>query len=307
MNNPARPQSAPPKLVKPKSASKTQPRPFTGEEDLFYMSGWFFLVLLLCVSIISLGLLVKNGAGVLFGLFLFVAVFLIKGLRIVHPNEAVVATFFGAYAGTFSESGFFFINPLHSVQTVSVKSNNYVTPALKVNDSEGNPIEIAASVVWHVASPAAAVFDVENILEYVKAQSEGAIRELASSHPYDCNNGECLRRQSDSLLEELRVSVQERLSRAGIRVEETRITHLAYAPEIAQAMLRRQQAQAIVAAREIIVDGAVSMVEKTVLKLSEKGVVVLDEKEKARLVTNMLTVLLSDEAASPVVSVGGRD
>lgn len=277
----------------------------TAEENLFFMSGWIALVSIPVILLVLAGILFKTFPPLMVVVPMLGLVCL-KGFTILSPNESMVAVFFGTYSGTLSENGFFWVNPLLSCSKVSTKSNNHVTPVMKVNDGNGNPIEISAAVVWHVDNPAAAVFDVENLAGFVKAQSEGAVRALASSHPYDSETAETssLRRQAEPVLEELRLRIQERLAQAGIRVEEARFTHLAYAPEIAQAMLRKQQAQSVVAARTTIVEGAIGMVQRTVEELESKGILKMDDKDKARLVTNMLTVLLSETAAAPVVSVG---
>lgn len=190
--------------------------------------------------------------------------------------------------------------------SVSLKTSNYVTATLKVNDASGTPIEIAAAIVYHIDNPAAAVLDVENAHGFLQVQSEGALRVLATHHPYT-NDGtaDSLTGHSDKILEQFRRMVQERVEIAGISIDETRFTHLAYAPEIAQAMLRRQQAEAVILARQTLVRGAIGMVAGTVAELEKRGIVNMTEPEKAKLVTNMMTVLLSEENASPVLNVSG--
>ena len=230
------------------------------------------------------------------------------GFTVLQPNVALAATFFGSYAGSLKEDGFFWINPFYSCQRITLKALNGVTPVLKVNDGRGNPIEIAAAYVWRVNRPASALFDVQDLEGFVRVQAESALRALASAHPYDdAGEGQggapSLSRHAQEVVAELAQALQARLGRAGVVVDEARFTHLAYAPEIAQAMLRKQQAQSVVAARETIVEGAVGMVEKAIKSLEQRGVVKLSDPQRAALVTNMLTVLLSEEGAKPVVSV----
>ena len=224
----------------------------------------------------------------------------------VQPNTALVGTLFGKYAGVLPKSGFFWLFPFYSTVSVSLKTSNYVTATLKVNDASGTPIEIAAAIVYHIDNPAAAVLDVENTHDFLQVQSEGALRVLATHHPYT-NDGtaDSLTGHSDKILEQFRRMVQERVEIAGISIDETRFTHLAYAPEIAQAMLRRQQAEAVILARQTLVRGAIGMVAGTVAELEKRGIVNMTEPEKAKLVTNMMTVLLSEENASPVLNVSG--
>lgn len=294
--------------------STSNPRPSTHEEDLMNINGVIALVIYLFLVIFTVSQVLeivttRNSSGyhiIFTGIFVVLSFFLVSGFKIIQPNNAIVATFFGNYSGTLAESGFFWINPLYSIERVSLKTHNHITPILKVNDGNGNPIEIAAAVVWHISRPASAVYDVENISQYIQAQCESALRALASNHPYegDAPGKPSLRLHADDVVQELVSIVQERLSKAGVQVDEVRFTHLAYAPEIAQAMLRKQQAQSIVAARTTIVEGAVSMVESAVKELEERNVVKLDQKDRARLVTNMLTVLLSEEGARPVISIG---
>ena len=226
--------------------------------------------------------------------------------RVVQPNTALVGTLFGKYAGVLPKSGFFWLFPFYSTVSVSLKTSNYVTATLKVNDASGTPIEIAAAIVYHIDNPAAAVLDVENTHDFLQVQSEGALRVLATHHPYT-NDGtaDSLTGHSDKILEQFRRMVQERVEIAGISIDETRFTHLAYAPEIAQAMLRRQQAEAVILARQTLVRGAIGMVAGTVAELEKRGIVNMTEPEKAKLVTNMMTVLLSEENAAPVLNVSG--
>src|SRR5262245_13647423 len=228
------------------------------------------------------------------------------GLFIVNPNEAQVVTWFGNYQGSKRSTGLWWVNPLTIQRRVSMRVRNFESAKLKVNDNHGNPIEIAAVVVWKVVDSAEAMFEVDNYENFVHVQCEAALRNLATSHPYDSHADQefSLRGQPAEIADELRKEVQARLDKAGVQVIETRISHLAYAPEIAGAMLRRQQASAIVAARQKLVEGAVGMVEMALDALSEKHVVQLDEERKASMVSNMLVVLCSDQHTQPVINTG---
>jgi regulator of protease activity HflC (stomatin/prohibitin superfamily) len=224
----------------------------------------------------------------------------------LQPNEARVLTLFGTYVGTVRESGFFWTNPFMTKTKLSLRTRNMESQRLKVNDKRGNPIEIAAVVVWHIADTAQASFDVDNYLDYVKIQSETAVRHLANEFAYDHGEeGETtLRSGLDEVSGALQVELQARLIKAGVVVEEARLTHLAYAPEIAGAMLRRQQAEAVIAARQKIVHGAVSMVEMALNDLAEKQVVELDNERKVAMVSNLLVVLCGEAEAHPVINAG---
>jgi regulator of protease activity HflC (stomatin/prohibitin superfamily) len=217
-----------------------------------------------------------------------------------------VLNLFGSYVGTAKESGFWWTNPFVTKRKLSLRSRNLEGGKLKVNDKQGNPIEIAAVVVWHVADTAQACFDVESYDDYVRVQSESAVRHLANSYAYDHGeeNEITLRSGVDEVSAALRRELQERLSKAGVHVEEARLTHLAYAPEIAQAMLRRQQAEAVIAARTKIVHGAVTMVQMALQDLNERNVVVLDEERKAAMVSNLLVVLCGESEVHPVINAG---
>jgi regulator of protease activity HflC (stomatin/prohibitin superfamily) len=243
------------------------------------------------------------------GVLLAIDVFLIfPGFLIINPNQSMVLTLFGKYIGTVKADGFFWVNPLTAKRRISLKANNLNGQQLKVNDKLGNPIEIAAVVVWKVNETAKAVFSVENYMQYVNIQSEAAVRHLANIFPYDHAEGEetsiTLKDGAEKVSELLENELNERLSRAGIEVLEARISHLAYAPEIASAMLQRQQATAVIAARKLIVEGAVGMVEMALEKLSQKGIVNLDEERKAAMVSNLLVVLCGDRHVQPVVNTG---
>ena len=230
----------------------------------------------------------------------------LAGFYMVAPNEGRVLQLFGQYVGTDRALGLRWANPFYSKQRVSLRIRNFESGQLKVNDSAGNPIEIAAVVVWRVVDTAEAVFEVDDYEDYVAIQSEAAIRNMATSYPYDDHEGESitLRGSANEIGDILKSEVQDRLGKAGVEVLEARISHLAYAPEIASAMLQRQQASAIVAARRKIVEGAVSMVEAALAQLTERQIIDLDAQSKASMVSNLLVILCSDRAAQPVVNSG---
>ena len=233
-------------------------------------------------------------------------VILVKGFFIVNPNEARVVTLFGRYSGSVKRDGFHWANPLYKRRTISLRIRNFEGSQIKVNDLEGNPIEIAAIVVWRVIETAEALFEVDNYDHYVKVQTEAAVRNLAMHYPYDAyvENQMSLRGNTTEIAEQLKTEVQARLEKAGVEVLEARINHLAYAPEIAAAMLQRQQAGAIIAARQRIVEGAVGMVEMALDLLSAREVVTLDNDRKAAMVSNLLVVLCGDRNTQPVVNTG---
>jgi regulator of protease activity HflC (stomatin/prohibitin superfamily) len=237
---------------------------------------------------------------------LTVVTFLFAGLFIVNPNEARVLQLFGQYVGTAKTPGLRFANPFYSKKKISVRIRNFETGKLKVNDNNSNPIEIAAVVVWRVIDTAEALFEVDDFEEYVHVQSESAVRGLATKYPYDAHETgeEALTSHLNQIAQELQIQIQERLDKAGVDVLEARISHLAYAPEIAHAMLQRQQASAIIAARRKIVDGAVGMVEMALEQLSQKRIIDLDEERRASMVSNLLVVLCSDRGTQPVVNTG---
>ncbi len=228
------------------------------------------------------------------------------GFFTVAPNEAKVLQFFGRYVGTVHDAGARWVNPFYTKKAVSVRVRNFESSKLKVNDLEGNPIEIAAVVVWQVVDTAEALFLVDDYVDFVKIQSESALRQMAQSFPYDSHDtgAVSLRSHHAEIAERLREEVQERLASAGVKVIEARITHLAFAPEVAQAMLQRQQASAIISARTRIVEGAVSMVEMALQQLAERDVVTLDDERKAAMVSNLLVVLCGDRGTQPVVNTG---
>jgi len=284
----------------------------TNEQIIRGANGWIMLMLLLPTLLSAVFLVATPGSPIkLIGgaVLLVVALFCCKGLFTLEPNQAAVMIFFGSYAGTVCESGFFWVNPFYRRMRVSLRINNWNTPVLKVNDERGNPIEIAAVIAWRVQDTARAVFDVESTLNYLQIQSESAVRQVASSHAYDDTEiieGErkkSLRTDLDAIAGLLCESIQQHVDVAGIVIEEAKIAHLAYAPEIASAMLRRQQAEAVVMARQKLVDGAVGMVEVALKNLEDKKIVSLTSDQRAVLVTNMMTVLLSETGAQPVIQM----
>jgi len=244
-------------------------------------------------------------AGVTVVLAAVVFALVVSGFTVVGPNEARVIQFFGRYVGTVATAGFHWVIPLTTKRRLSQRVSNFETARLKVADADGNPVEIAAVVVWRVADTYRAAFGVDDYAEYVSVQSEAAVRHLATSYPYEAHDsGRASLREGTVISEELTTELRERVDLAGVEVLESRITHLAYAPEIAQAMLARQQANAIVAARFKIVEGAVGMVSNALDRLRAENVVELDEERKAQMVSNLLVVLCGDRAIQPVVNTG---
>jgi regulator of protease activity HflC (stomatin/prohibitin superfamily) len=274
--------------------------------------GLMLVVLLAGLLAASYGIIAgvqSSSMGMVIGSLLLLAAFVVGfgGLVVVNPGEARVLQLFGGYVGTLKSPGFWWVNPFTAPRRrVSLRVRNFESAKLKVNDHSGNPIEIAAVVVWEVVDTAEAMFQVDDYNNFVKVQTEAALRNMATSFPYDAHvEGEiALRSNTGEVAERLKLEIQERLSRAGVQVIEARISHLAYAPEIASAMLQRQQASAIVAARSTIVEGAVGMVEMALAKLNERQVVTLDEERKAAMVSNLLVVLCSDRHTQPVVNAG---
>jgi len=236
----------------------------------------------------------------------FAAILVLKGNFVIGPNEARVLTFFGKYTGTVREAGLRWANPFATKREISLRARNFETAKIKVNDIEGNPIEIAAVIVWRVVDTAQAMFDVESFSSYVQIQAETALRNLAMHHPYDGHDDTLisLRGHSDQVAALLRKEVNDKVSAAGVEVVDARIAHLAYSPEIAQAMLQRQQAGAIIAARTRIVEGAVSMVEMALDQLAKRGIVELDTERKAAMVSNLLVVLCGERSTQPIVNAG---
>jgi len=267
---------------------------------------------LITLAIVSMYLLVQGARGDSFwSVFtwsgvLLLTLFLLMGLFVVNPNEAKVLQFFGRYSGTVKQPGLRWANPLYTKKRISQRIRNFESSHLKVNDNEGNPIEIAAVVVWRVVDTAEAVFEVDDYNNYVKVQTEAALRNLATSYTYDAHDDAqiSLRGHTAAVADHLKREIQDRLNRAGVEVIEARISHLAYAQEIAQAMLQRQQAGAIIAARQRIVEGAVGMVEMALEMLSRRDIVTLDDERKAAMVSNLLVVLCGDKSTQPVINTG---
>lgn len=279
------------------------------QERMINSKGGFGMigVLLLAQLLTLAGVVVLPGAVKVVALLLVIVVFICWfGFYMVHPNQSAVLQLFGRYVGTDLNNGLRWSNPLYSKQKVSLRVRNFESSKMKVNDNAGNPVEIAAVVVWKVVDSAEAVFEVDNYENFVSIQSESAIRHLASSYAYDAGNDEAisLRSSTDDITELLKSEIQARLNKAGVQVLEARISHLAYAPEIASAMLQRQQAAAIVAARQQIVEGAVGMVETALERLSARNVVQLDDERKAAMVSNLLVVLCGDHHVQPVINTG---
>lgn len=245
-------------------------------------------------------------SAILGGVLLLVGVFGLTGLFTVQPNEGKVLTLFGKYVGTVREAGLYWANPFYTKKAVSLRTRNFETAKLKVNDNHSNPIEIGAVVVWKVVDTAEAMFEVDDYTHFVVMQSEAAVRALAQSYPYDAHgeNEIALSTHPTEVSRSLQQAVADRLHKAGVEVIEARLSHLAYAPEIASAMLRRQQAAAIIAARAKIVEGAVGMVENALALLGDRQVITLDEERKASMVSNLLVVLCSDRDAQPVMNTG---
>ena len=283
------------------------------EKDVFQLNGWGVVVVVLALFAGAFAILIglkpdqtfTPTIGAALGLILAGAL-LIPGFFIIHPNESKVFTFVGKYVGTANRPGFHWANPFTVKKRVTLRIVNLDSQKIKVNDARGNPIEIAAVIVWHVVDTAKAVFNVDSYKNFVAIQSETAVRQLATHYAYDSHekDQESLRANTEEIAAKLRDQVQERLEISGVRVVEARISHLAYAPEIAQVMLRRQAAAAIIAARRQIVDGAVGMVEMALDHLEAKNVVHLDDEKKAAMVNNLLVALVSESEAQPIINTG---
>lgn len=285
----------------------------TQEKEYKPLSGWFMLVLLLAAgAALAFWFIEILDAGanapliIVWALAITTWSLMLGGFFTLQPNLAAVLILFGRYAGTAKTSGFHWANPFFTKTRISLRARNLNAERIKVNDSRGNPIEIAAVIVWRVTNTAQAIFDVDEFVHYVTIQSESALRHLASGYPYDTTeDGQLsLRGSMDEVSEALKTELQERVTLAGVRIDEARLSHLAYAPEIAHAMLQRQQAEAVVAARTRIVDGAVGMVEMALERLDRHSTVKLDEERRASMVSNLLVVLCGDKAAQPVVNTG---
>jgi regulator of protease activity HflC (stomatin/prohibitin superfamily) len=282
------------------------------EHEIRGIAGWPMVFLLAAVVLAaSAGLVLSAreamvGGILLSSLVIAIACACFAGLTVVNPNQAKVVTLFGVYKGSLKAPGLWWVNPLTTRRRLSLRVRNFESGKLKVNDHDGNPIEIAAVIVWRIVETFEAVFNVDDYEHFVHVQTEAAVRILATTYPYDSHeDGQLsLRSSVGEITDRLRHEVHERLAKAGIEVIEARISHLAYAPEIAGAMLRRQQASAVIAARQKIVEGAVGMVEMALDEISRKGVVKLDEERKAAMVSNLLVVLCSERGVEPVVNTG---
>ncbi len=279
------------------------------EKTIRPSSGYLMLVLSFIIQVVSITNFFQHWFPFWIGAIgIFIAVVILTGFLAIEPNSSRVLTLFGDYKGTVKESGFFWANPFYMKKRISQRAHNLETSQLKVNDKQGNPIMIAAVIVWKVSDTFKAAFDVENFEKFVEIQSESALRKMAMEYSYDNFEDETaqmtLRSSSTEINDMLEKEISERLSLAGIEVIEARISHLAYAQEIASAMLQRQQATAVVAARSKIVEGAVGMVEMALDALNQKQIVHLDEEKKAAMVSNLLVVLCSDRAVSPIVNTG---
>jgi SPFH domain / Band 7 family len=275
------------------------------ERQAWAINGWLG-VLTIAACVVAAIFIVQSSAKAVAVAPVVGAVLILGSLVIVQPGQTRVVRFFGSYVGTVRRTGLSWIVPLTDRRKVSIRVRNFETNHLKVNDADGNPVEIAAIVVWQVADTSRALYAVEDYLNFVRVQAESALRHVATTHPYDdaTEDGLSLRGSTDIVADELAEEVAHRVGIAGIEIVEVRISHLAYASEIAQAMLRRQQANAVVAARSRIVDGATGMVEMALARLSERGIVDLDEERKAAMVSNLMVVLCGDQPASPVVNTG---
>ncbi|MCL8017964.1 SPFH domain-containing protein [Streptomyces sp. AS02] len=292
------------------------PAPRVREFTAHSISGGLALLLGLVGLLLGAGLLVSagavSGAGakaalIIVGILVLIAsVLAMCGLNMVAPGEARVVQLFGRYRGTIRTDGLRWVNPLTSRTKISTRVRNHETAVLKVNDAYGNPIELAAVVVWKVEDTAQATFEVDNYLEFVATQTEAAVRHIAIEYPYDAHDegGLSLRGNAEEITEKLAFELHARVEAAGVQIIESRFTHLAYAPEIASAMLQRQQAGAVVAARRQIVDGAVGMVEAALARISERDIVELDDERKAAMVSNLMVVLCGDRSPQPVLNTG---
>jgi regulator of protease activity HflC (stomatin/prohibitin superfamily) len=301
-------------IVQPYDQPEAAPVGHTGtrvdirERPAWAINGWAGVVVVAaCIAAaVAVVLLVKGSAAAVVILPIVVGVVSFASLVIVPPGQTRVVRFFGSYVGTLRRTGLWWILPLANRRNVSIRVRNFETNHLKVNDADGNPVEIAAIVVWQVADTSRALYAVDDYLNFVQVQAESALRHVATTHPYDdpTGQGTSLRGSTDVVAGELAQEVAQRVAIAGVEIVEVRISHLAYASEIAQAMLRRQQANAVVAARSRIVEGAVGMVELALDRLNERNIVDLDEERKAAMVSNLLVVLCGDQPASPVVNTG---
>jgi len=276
------------------------------EKTGFSVNGYMVFAVLIVMAGSIIAHIIAQQASFTFFASIAIAIFILPGFFMVQPNQGKVMTLFGSYVGTVKLNGLRWTIPFFIRKSVSLRIRNFESSQMKVNDNHGNPIEIATVVVWSVDDTAEAMFEVDDYNSFVNIQSESALRNMAVSYPYDQHGSDeiALRSHPKEVSEALKIEIQQRLEKAGVKVHEARITHLAYAPEIAQAMLQRQQASAIIAARSMIVDGAVGMVEMALKQLSEKDIVDLDEERKASMVSNLLVVLCSDNSTQPIINAG---
>ncbi|NDZ80747.1 SPFH domain-containing protein [Streptomyces sp. SID10853] len=292
------------------------PAPHVHETQAHGIAGGAALLLTLLGVVVGLGLLIGGGvtdgggtraALIVVGIVVLLgSLFCMTGVKMVAPGEARVIQLFGRYVGTIRQDGLRWVNPLTSAQKISTRVRNNETSVMKVNDAYGNPIELAAVVVWKVEDTAQALFEVDDYRKFIATQTESAVRHIAIEYPYDAHDEDALslRGNADEITEKLSLELTARVRAAGVRIIESRFSHLAYAPEIASAMLQRQQAGAVVAARQQIVEGAVGMVEQALVRISEQGIVDLDEERKATMVSNLMVVLCGDRAVQPVLNTG---
>lgn len=299
------------------------------EQELTVFNGW---AAILCVLFIGILIFLLKITPIIYPLYAILSVLFLKGLFILQPNQAVLASFFGKYVGSVKEQGFYWNNPFNNLSKVSIKLQNYITPQIKVNDKSGNPIEISIAVTWRVQDTAQAIYGIENYPSFLSMQSESALRKVVSSYKYDSDESDAhddefinnlnskieegnkkpvkmnitLKNNSEEVAKNLKETIQKAVGIAGIAILDARITYIAYAPEIAQAMLRKQQAEAIVAARQKIVDGALGIVENVMDKISEEELVELNNDNKVELLINLMTVLVSDKETTPTISVQSK-
>jgi regulator of protease activity HflC (stomatin/prohibitin superfamily) len=285
--------------------SVTDPRLVNPSKEIVYggaMSGWLMLAVIVALIAFAAASFMGRvpAAGVPLAMLI---VFLAIGFLVLQPNESAVLTLFGKYKGTARTEGFWWVNPLYAKHKISLRMRNFTTPTLKVNDKTGNPVEVAAVAVWRVQDTAQAAFDVDDFEGYIKTQVEVSLRDVVSTHPYDATRDEhvSLRGNTPAIAELLKSELQRAVDVAGLDVQELRITHLAYAPEVASIMLRRQQAEALIQAREKMVDGAIGMVKMALTRFNDEGITEFTQAQRAQMVTNMMTVLLSENGATPVI------